>query len=90
MRGEWLVDIAPHYFDLANFPQGECRRVLERCARRRILRLSCCRELPCAPNRVCAKMSDEICGICRRLYEQKKRTLEREQADKGRPEGTVY
>ena len=36
VRGEWLVDIAPHYFDLANFPQGECRRVLERCARRRI------------------------------------------------------
>ena len=35
-------------------------------------------------------MSDEICGISRRLYEQKKRTLEREQADKGRPEGTVY
>ena len=30
MRGEWLVDIAPHYFDLSNFPQGECRRCLER------------------------------------------------------------
>ena len=46
VRGEWLVDIAPHYYDLANFPQGECRRVLER------------------------------------LYEQKQRAMEREQADK--------
>jgi len=65
VRGEWLVDIAPHYFDLANFPQGECRRVLERCARRRILRLSCCRESPCASWKSClCKMSDESCGIC--------------------------
>jgi pre-mRNA-splicing factor ATP-dependent RNA helicase DHX15/PRP43 len=30
VRGEWLTEIAPHYYDLANFPQGECRRVLER------------------------------------------------------------
>lgn len=30
VRGEWLVDIAPHYYDLTNFPQGEARRVLER------------------------------------------------------------
>ncbi|KXZ56762.1 hypothetical protein GPECTOR_1g687 [Gonium pectorale] len=30
IKGEWLVDIAPHYFDLSNFPQGECRRSLER------------------------------------------------------------
>lgn len=30
VRGEWLVEIAPHYYDLSNFPQGECRRVLER------------------------------------------------------------
>ena len=22
IKGEWLVDIAPHYFDLSNFPQG--------------------------------------------------------------------
>lgn len=30
VKGEWLVDIAPHYFDLSNFPTGETRRSLER------------------------------------------------------------
>ena len=30
VRGEWLVDLAPHYYDLANFPAGEARRALER------------------------------------------------------------
>jgi pre-mRNA-splicing factor ATP-dependent RNA helicase DHX15/PRP43 len=25
-----LIDIAPHYYDLTNFPQCEARRVLER------------------------------------------------------------
>lgn len=30
MRGEWLIDIAPHYYDMSNFPQCEARRVLER------------------------------------------------------------
>lgn len=30
LKGEWLIDIAPHYYDLTNFPPGECRRVLER------------------------------------------------------------
>jgi len=30
VRGEWLVDLAPHYYDLSNFPQGETRRALER------------------------------------------------------------
>jgi pre-mRNA-splicing factor ATP-dependent RNA helicase DHX15/PRP43 len=30
IKGEWLVDIAPHYYDLANFPAGEARRALER------------------------------------------------------------
>ncbi|KAK9814960.1 hypothetical protein WJX73_003260 [Symbiochloris irregularis] len=30
VKGEWLVDIAPHYFDLTNFPPGETRRSLER------------------------------------------------------------
>ena len=24
IKGEWLVDVAPHYFDLSNFPPGEC------------------------------------------------------------------
>ncbi|KAI5078645.1 hypothetical protein GOP47_0006316 [Adiantum capillus-veneris] len=30
VRGEWLIDIAPHYYDLINFPQCEARRQLER------------------------------------------------------------
>ncbi|GBF92626.1 pre-mRNA-splicing factor ATP-dependent RNA helicase-like [Raphidocelis subcapitata] len=30
IRGEWLVDVSPHYYDLANFPPGEARRALER------------------------------------------------------------
>lgn len=30
IRGEWLVDIAPHYYELSNFPPGEARRALER------------------------------------------------------------
>ena len=28
IKGEWLVDLAPHYFDMANFPAGEARRAL--------------------------------------------------------------
>ena len=27
-RGEWLVEIAPHYFDLANFPECEAKHEL--------------------------------------------------------------
>lgn len=30
VKGEWLIDIAPHYYDLSNFPPGETRRDLER------------------------------------------------------------
>ncbi|KAK8654406.1 hypothetical protein V6N13_128374 [Hibiscus sabdariffa] len=30
IRGEWLVDVAPHYYDLENFPQCEAKRVLEK------------------------------------------------------------
>ena len=37
VKGEWLVDIAPHYFDLSNFPQGETRRALERLFNKRAL-----------------------------------------------------
>lgn len=29
VRGEWLIDVAPHYYDLSNFPQCEARRQLE-------------------------------------------------------------
>lgn len=35
IRGEWLIDLAPHYYDLANFPMGEARRALERMYARR-------------------------------------------------------
>ncbi|GFZ13654.1 RNA helicase family protein [Actinidia rufa] len=35
VRGEWLVDIAPHYFDLANFPACEAKRVLEKLYKKR-------------------------------------------------------
>ncbi|KAF1783016.1 P-loop containing nucleoside triphosphate hydrolase [Phytophthora cactorum] len=34
IMGDWLVDIAPHYFDLANFPPGEAKRELETLYRR--------------------------------------------------------
>ncbi|KAL5209373.1 hypothetical protein ABZP36_004996 [Zizania latifolia] len=30
IRGDWLTDIAPHYYDLSNFPSCEAKRVLER------------------------------------------------------------
>lgn len=30
IKGEWLIDVSPHYYDLSNFPQGEARRALER------------------------------------------------------------
>ena len=29
VHGEWLTSIAPHYYDLSNFPSGETRRALE-------------------------------------------------------------
>lgn len=30
IRGEWLLDVAPHYYDLSNFPPGDTKRALER------------------------------------------------------------
>ncbi|CAJ2628622.1 unnamed protein product [Trifolium pratense] len=30
IHGEWLVDIAPHYYDLSNFPQCGAKRALEK------------------------------------------------------------
>jgi len=30
VRGEWLVEIAEHYYQIENFPQCEARKVLER------------------------------------------------------------
>ena len=34
MRVEWLVEIAPHYFDLENWPEGETKVELERAYKR--------------------------------------------------------
>ena len=34
VRVEWLVDLAPHYFDLENWPEGETKQELERAYRR--------------------------------------------------------
>lgn len=30
IRGEWLVDIAPHYYDMSTFPDGSAKRALEK------------------------------------------------------------
>jgi len=30
VRGDWLLELAPHYYDIATFPQSEARRKLER------------------------------------------------------------
>ncbi|KAL3700626.1 hypothetical protein R1sor_018648 [Riccia sorocarpa] len=35
VKGEWLIDISSHYYDLSNFPQCEARRVLERLYQKR-------------------------------------------------------
>lgn len=35
VKGDWLIDVAPQYYDLSNFPQCEARRVLERLTQRR-------------------------------------------------------
>jgi pre-mRNA-splicing factor ATP-dependent RNA helicase DHX15/PRP43 len=35
IKGEWLVDIAPQYYDLSSFPPCESRRALERLFARR-------------------------------------------------------
>lgn len=30
IKGEWLIAVAAHYYDLENFPPGEAKRTLER------------------------------------------------------------
>jgi hypothetical protein len=35
IRGEWLLDLAPHYYDLRNFPQSGAKRALEKIVARR-------------------------------------------------------
>ncbi len=34
VRPEWLLELAPHYYDLDNFPPGDARSVLQRVAMR--------------------------------------------------------
>ncbi|EFH54707.1 hypothetical protein ARALYDRAFT_349295 [Arabidopsis lyrata subsp. lyrata] len=35
IRGEWLVDVASHYYDLSNFPNCEAKRVIEKLYKKR-------------------------------------------------------
>jgi pre-mRNA-splicing factor ATP-dependent RNA helicase DHX15/PRP43 len=35
VRGEWLVEIAPHYFDIRNFPSGAAKRAIEKLVEKR-------------------------------------------------------
>mgnify|MGYP002053872548 FL=1 len=30
IKGDWLIELAPHYYDLKNFPSCEAKRTLER------------------------------------------------------------
>eukprot|EP00656_Telonema_subtile_P017700 TRINITY_DN19539_c0_g1_i2.p1 TRINITY_DN19539_c0_g1~~TRINITY_DN19539_c0_g1_i2.p1 ORF type:complete len:697 (+),score=146.83 TRINITY_DN19539_c0_g1_i2:97-2187(+) len=34
VKGDWLVEIAPHYYELSNFPECEAKRVIERLYRK--------------------------------------------------------
>lgn len=36
VRGDWLLDISPSYYDLDNFPACEAKRILERIQQKRI------------------------------------------------------
>jgi pre-mRNA-splicing factor ATP-dependent RNA helicase DHX15/PRP43 len=33
--GEWLMDVAPHYYEFENFPECEAKRTLMRIGKRR-------------------------------------------------------
>ncbi|KAF8117324.1 hypothetical protein N665_0011s0047 [Sinapis alba] len=35
IRGEWLLDVAPHYYHLSNFPNCEAKRVLQKLSKKR-------------------------------------------------------
>ena len=34
VKPDWLIRIAPQYYDMSNFPECEAKRILERCAHR--------------------------------------------------------
>ncbi|KAI9323357.1 P-loop containing nucleoside triphosphate hydrolase protein [Dichotomocladium elegans] len=36
VKADWLIDIAPQYYDMSNFPQSAAKRVLEKHVQRRI------------------------------------------------------
>lgn len=38
VRGEWLLELAPHYYDLDSFPESEAKRALRRVAKLREMR----------------------------------------------------
>jgi pre-mRNA-splicing factor ATP-dependent RNA helicase DHX15/PRP43 len=38
VRGEWLIEIAPNYFDTRKFPNGAAKRALEKLVRKRYQR----------------------------------------------------
>ena len=68
IRGEWLAELAPHYYDLDNFPDCSAKRALERIMNRHGRRWGCVR-----PNQQ-SKLTEsfqktgpemlEICHVC--------------------------
>ncbi len=44
IKGEWLVDLAPHYYDLQNFPAGEVHALLKTFSQT-LSGAACCGEL---------------------------------------------
>jgi pre-mRNA-splicing factor ATP-dependent RNA helicase DHX15/PRP43 len=51
IRGEWLVELAPHYYDLANFPRGETYAALQRLYARKAEEEAAAARRGGAPNR---------------------------------------
>ena len=37
VQGEWLLELAPHYYELSSFPKCEAKNSLERVAMRKTL-----------------------------------------------------
>jgi pre-mRNA-splicing factor ATP-dependent RNA helicase DHX15/PRP43 len=36
IKGDWLLELGPAYYDLSNFPNGDAKRILERLALKKI------------------------------------------------------
>lgn len=58
VKGEWLVDIAPHYFDLTNFPAGACPNLNNL----KQGRTGSCRQLCVHPGRSCLAVTQRWVG----------------------------